>query len=177
MRGKGYFVLVALLLAACSSPAEPQTLPTPSASPQASVSERPDPSASAPDTPDPVAAAMDSYFEKANAASRGQRIDVFRAAFEPSCSVCLVQYNNFTEAYARGQRAQGRLYESWDVDVQSVKAGTAVVTTTADTGKITLLGENDQVISVFEAEQGIATVWSLNKRPSGWIVTGAQDLP
>jgi hypothetical protein len=124
-----------------------------------------------------VAAAMNGYFEKANAASKGKDIAGFRATFERTCSVCLVQYRNFKAAYEQGQRAEGRLYESWNIDVQSVQGDTALVTTTVNTGAITLLGFDDEVITVFDAERDITTAWTLKNAAGGWMVIGAQDLP
>ena len=178
---------IVLILAACSSPAEPETLePLPSHSATRSpVGGTPQPtretsSTTAPAHEGPGEAAikaLDAYFRAANRASRGRAIDELRSRFAESCALCATQYRNFSSAYSAGNSATGTLYEDWSISVVDETDRQVVLQSIVDTGAITLRDESDQVLDEFPAESDMATVWTLARDEAGaWLIIDARDL-
>jgi hypothetical protein len=121
---------------------------------------------------------METFFNAANAASAGVEIESFRALFSESCELCMVQYSNFSSAYAMGQAAEGTLYQTWDIEVQDSSSDQALVLTTVDTGSISLTDADGVLIDSFPAEESVTTVWTLGRQPDEtWLIIDAADLP
>jgi hypothetical protein len=173
----------AVALAACSSPAQPETLPavTNDAPPSPPASETTDlePQTSeetATATSDIAAAALENYLKAANRASRGEELEEFRTLFAESCGICMSQYNNFTSAYSMGNSATGTLYTNWSIETVARDGDQVVVQTVLDTGDIELRDLNGDLIDTFNGESGIATAWTLKMQEDTWLVVSARDL-
>lgn len=171
-----------LILAGCSSPAEPETLePLPTQTGTASPSVTPvDPTQPAAPARTPAVdavQALDSYFQAANRASRGRGIDELQDRFTDTCGLCATQHRNFANAYAVGHTAAGTLYEDWSITVVDETDRQVVLQSVVDTGEIVLSDQSGQVIEEFAGESQISTIWTLARDDSGaWLIIDAQDL-
>ena len=172
-----------LILAGCSSTAQPETLeplPNPNTAFSPSSVETPRAS-SATATSDAGGSgaiqALDGYFDAANRASAGQDIRGFRELFADSCGLCSTQHRNFSQAYAQGRTALGTLYESWTIDVVDATGSQVVLHSVADTGTITLVDADGVVIEAYPSESQVNTVWTLVKDSGDkWLVVDARDV-
>jgi hypothetical protein len=179
----GILAVLALLASGCTEAPEPGSLPkttpvveaSPTAVPLPTTTSQP---LTAAESTDSAVEAMESFFNAANAASTGVGIESFRALFSEGCQLCMLQYSNFSSAYAIGQSAEGTLYQTWDIEVQDSSSDRALVLTTVDTGSISLTDADGVLIDSFPAEEGVATVWTLKRQPDeSWLIINAADLP
>jgi cytochrome c1 len=171
MRKKGYFVLVALVLAACGSPAAPQTLPTTSPSPSATRSEVPGESPSPPGpSKSDASAALARYFRVANETAKGASLGRFTALFAPSCVACESARRDFESARQSGLVADNDRYVSWSIRTLKQQRGQVLLQSTNQFAEVALVDAAGTEVTRVDAWNGAQFAWTLRRQGDDWLI-------
>jgi len=189
MRGiRAVCAISVVALAACSSPAEPQTLdPLPSSSyaPPGETAEDALPSVDAAVREDDVAtdaiAALESYFSSANAVARGADPIEHESRYAASCQACTDATDDFLAAQTDGVVADGDRYADWSISVEETGQDgntQALLTSVIDFAAVNLVDTDGVISESVPAWIDAVFVWTLERQSDGtWLIVSGQQLP
>ncbi len=153
MRGKGYFVLVALLLAACTSSSTGDSL--------------------AP--AEQIRAFLAGYLKTSNEAlTDPARLQAWRAKFRDSCQICLSGYESTSAIHRNGETVSGgRLIDTTiRIEAAAARSGTVVVTGEIEEAEIT--DSTGRAVRRYDAIDPVTIIYSIERSSGDWTVTSGQ---
>jgi hypothetical protein len=175
MRKKGYFVLVALVLAGCGSAAEPQTLPTPtpiSSPPAEAAAPVETPSMATPDM------FMSRYFELAEESLTSRAaLRERQATYLPSCDACQDGVQVARSILDQGLEVRGGSI-NWTAELVDSARDSAVVQVERSIDALQLIGGDGEVVQSAPASPQVTEVYQLVRDDEGeWQVASIDRLP
>jgi hypothetical protein len=169
----------AVALAACSSPAQPETLPAVTTEP--TPVEGPTPSLSVESPPavtDQAIDFVDEYFASLEGSIRSEEaLANRRASFAPSCTLCAAGADVAEEILSTGYQVSGGLVEHKTVEVQDSADG-ALVQVRYRISEIELTDSSGTVVGTAPTTDWRTQVLEIRQQPDGsWLIISAEQLP
>jgi hypothetical protein len=174
--GKGVFVLFALVLAACSTPADPGTLETPGPTPEVDVEETADPSPSPAEPSAQADAFARAYIETANSALTDiGALAEWRLLFLDSCEVCLAGHTTTEQIWNAGQSITGGQLTDWQIGVEESTADGATIVVNGTIEAAEVLSAEGAVIQTFPEVSPVTIVYTASRQTDGaWLMASGQ---
>lgn len=183
MRGiTGGLTVLAVLLAACSTPpAEPETLApvgSPGSTPGPTASNPPSPTESSAPADSPAESFLAEYVDTANAAlADAEAMPQWRARFSDTCTVCRGGFDTATEIHDDGHSINGGQLVEWSARIEEMAESQATFLVTGTVAAAQVTAADGTVVEDYPAAEGVTIVYTVRLQPDGsWLVVGGELL-
>lgn len=176
--GTGAFVLFALVLSACSSPATPSTLPTPTSIPTPSASATPSPTIGVSSSDEQaVLTFISDYMRAAEESIRSpSALAERRSLYSPDCVACAEGAAVAESILNSGLTAEGGQI-TFTAGISQLSPNSAVVTVVRRLGAFTLRDSSGAAAESIPESDPSTEIYQLSRTADGWIVVAITKLP